>query len=536
MNELTPRPVGRNLQKGAHAFAILFAVLYTLAWLIAGPRIHTMESAIDCEADGYSYMADQLIQGDLPSSGYHPIGYPMMTSIVARVTGDSFSAARLLSTLGMGWLIYLTFLLGRRLFCEQVGLCAMLLMAANGYVSFMGLHASSDMTFAALAQGVLLLCLSLSERHTRARVVGLAALFGWTYSVRYFAISLLPAILLSLALTPALGRPLLRTVALRWAQWAGWALLFLAPLLALSYRQHGTFMHNDNWRNLALKLYAGGEYAMLGSVTEAHPNLWAVIAASPVLFLKSGALEIYTFMAGPMGLRNLLGEGLPGMIASVLFLVGICAYGIRSPGKRSILLLAFMGVQVALIGFMFIMSPRLLLAIAPAGCVIVSWTILYRLFAPAGDGARRMRAAGQGLIGLLMVGTIYATSGYPRFLSGGEPRNSVAVAQDLESREGHGGILASTITPLILQRYVESRVVYIHDATPVQRADPMRYMDHLQESLHRMQADYLLLDRLTFGSRPPDLWQGANTPEWLERIHADDDTVLYRVHPLPPYP
>ena len=68
------------------------------------------------ESDLYVLQAEQLLRGGLPNDQWHPVYYPMLIAAMTGLTGDVFAAARLVSAVCGGILVFAAATLARRLF------------------------------------------------------------------------------------------------------------------------------------------------------------------------------------------------------------------------------------------------------------------------------------------------------------------------------------------------------------------------------------------------------------------------------------
>ena len=99
---------------------ILLAAAIALAILVFGVVFHPVEAIETAEADQYVRVAEQFTQGRIPKDPYRPLLYPLTAAGLSYITGDTFSAARLVSSLAAAAFLVFTALLARRLLSRSL--------------------------------------------------------------------------------------------------------------------------------------------------------------------------------------------------------------------------------------------------------------------------------------------------------------------------------------------------------------------------------------------------------------------------------
>jgi len=521
----------RRLLTGPAAVALAAVGLFA-ALAVFGARVHWVEEVGTAERDGYVLEAEILLAGRLPRDPFRPLLYPLAVAGLGQLLGDPFAAARLLSNASAAALAALAFGFGRRLADSRaVGWLAFAATAVNPNVWTIGQHVTTDMPFAALAGASLLAAFAYLERPDGRTATAGGAALGLAVFTRANAAFLVPAWLLAAWLAPRAGRRLRHLAA-----FAAAALLLLLPHFALREAQFGDPFHDENWKNLAYKLYGWPDWSYLERVPFDGP--WGVVAANPVRVLGGGALETYRFLR--YGFVQLVGTPLHAL----LFLAGAAA-SLAAFRRRAGWLLLAGGAYTALVALAFFTWGRLLLVLLPLAAALsyapfggplreravaaaASWGAraggrLRRLGRPA--TLRRLLAA---VAALALAGLAVKTFAFrlPAFAAH-HPYAQVAALRSLAAEVPEGTVIAG-VTPF-LGRYVDREYVYVHDAFGPEIEDPELYYRTLRERLEETGAGYLLVGAMDLRDRPAALLGEAPPVPWLEPSRGDGEVRIWRV-------
>lgn len=325
-----PRRVRRTSTSGREdrALALGAALLLFAALAVFGARYHWVEEAGSAERDGYVAQAESILAGELPRDPFRPAFYPLAVAGVASLGMPPFDAGRFLANLSAAALAWLAWWFGRRLAGPPAGWAAFVLVAVNPNLWILGQHTTTDMPFAALAAAALAAAFAYLERPGWRAALLAGTFLGLATFTRANALFLVPALGVAWWLGGAAGR---RTAGAdpshsRWRWWVPrgrWshllaggavALLFLAPHFALRAAAFGDPFHDDNWKNLAFKLYGFPDWSYLERVPFAGGR--EVLAADPGRVVLGFAEELGRFLAGG-GISQLLGTPLHGLLLLV---------------------------------------------------------------------------------------------------------------------------------------------------------------------------------------------------------------------------
>lgn len=527
--------------------ALAFAVGVFAALALFGGRYHWVEEAGTAERDGYVARAEEILAGALPRDPYRPLLYPLTVAGLSHLGLSPFAAARLVSNAAAAVLVWLAFAFGRRLGGEGGGLFAMALTAVNPNLWILGQHVTTDALFAALAGLALLASLDYAGvgqdgSRPMARAVVAGTFLGLAAFTRANALFLLPAMLLAWWWRSA-QRPPRRSVTHLGA--AGTAtVLCLLPHWILRQAVFGNPFHDENWRNLAWKLYGFPDWSYLESMP--FHGLWEVVRHDPTAVVTGAVAELGRFAS--QGVDQLLGTwvhvGLLVMGVAVVLTVP------RRRGAATLLLVAASFFLTAT-AFAFFAWGRLLLVLLPVLNAFAAATVPWarsrasRLAGGAGRLAAAALPAGAVLAVALLALKTFAFR-LPAFIRH-HPYREVAVLRQLEQETPRATILAGT-SPF-LGRYLEERdcreeplarslpprsgrrdpespsrvrqapgdcYVYVPDAFGREVEEPERYFETLREILLGARVSYLVVGRLDVRSRPASLLTSRPPVGWLQ--------------------
>lgn len=568
-----PRPAGAG--RGGDRLALAAAAALLLALALYGSRVHWVEEAGTAERDGYVGQAEQLRSGSLPRDPFRPLLYPLVAAALAPVTGGAFAAARLLSNLAAAALAWLAYACGRRLAGAAAGGWAMALAAVNPNLWIIGQHVSTDMLFAALAAAGLLAALRYLQAPAAPPALAAGLALGLAAFTRANALFLVPALLAAWWLAPRApagerpapagerpasagagldGRPDARTdtaadlhasrPGLR--EWprlghlalaAGAAALVLLPHWALRFAQFGNPFHDENWKNLAWKLYGYPDWSYLDRVP--FRSLAAVVAHDPAAVLRGWAAELWRFAAA--GAAQLLGTW-----AHVLLVVAgaVWALSRRRTRRAAAWLLFALGSFLAATAAAFFTWGRLLLLLLPGAYALG--------FAPWGEapatglrppspwmqslpgrlaaaGRRRrlvLAAVGAAMVLLLAVKTFAFR--LPAFAAN-HPYVEVELLRRLDGGLPAGAALGGS-SPF-LGRYLRHRYVALPDAFGPETVQAGLYYARLRPLLRQAGVAYLVIGAVDLRSRPRQLLGPRSPVAWLAPAGGERGVAVWRVTP-----
>lgn len=509
----------------ATGFAATAAFLLFVGLALFGSRYHWVEEAGTAERDGYVAQAEEILAGRLPRDPFRPLLYPLLTAVLGGLLGNPFAAARLLSNAAAAVLAYLAYRFGRRLGGPAVGGWALAATTANPNLWILGQHVTPDMLFAALGAMALLAGLVYLERPSRGAALVGGGAYGLALFTRGNALFLLPGLLLAWWLAPGERREKVKHLSAA----ALLAILLLVPHWVLRHAAFGDPFYDENWKNLAWKLYGYPDWSYLERVP--YEGLWEVVRSDPWGVATAGVAETARFVRG--GLAQLLGT----WFHVLLFAAG-SLLALRRRPRESLWLLAALGMVVGATAAAFFAWGRLLLLLLPPAFALAfvwlepggiagrrEW--LRRKEGPPREGPPLVRAAqGVALAAVLLLAVKTAFFRLPAFVQR-HPYLEVAVLRSLEGRVGPAEALAGTSPSL--GRYVEREYVYIPDAFGPEVEAPGLYLAKIRPLLQEKNCRYLVVGRVDLRDRPRELLAPIPPAPWLERAGGDGRVAIWRV-------
>ena len=548
------RPRGGNGAAAADRLALAAAVALLLALALYGSRVHWVEEAGTAERDGYVGQAELLLSGALPHDPYRPLLYPLLTAALSPLTGGAFAAARLLSNLAAAGLAWLAYAYGRRLAGAAAGGWAMALAAVNPNLWILGQHVTTDMLFAALAAASLLAGLHYLQAPAAAPALAAGLALGLAAFTRGNALFLVPALvaawLLAAPEEPAAGEAAGGPRRGGWgggrrlahlghlAMAAGAAVAVLLPHWALRYAQFGNPFHDENWKNLALKLYGWPDWSYLDRVP--FPSLAAVVAHDPAAVLRGGLAETWRFATA--GAAQLLGTWAHVALFAAGAVWAVAPRGawragragrsgqLRRTRRSSAWLLFALGTFLLATAFAFFTWGRLLLLLLP-GAYALS-------FAPWGGapdgrdgpgalgGRRRPVLAAIGAAAVLLLAVKTFAYRLPAFAAR-HPYVEVEMLRRLDAGLPAGAALGGS-SPF-LGRYLRHRYVALPDAFGPEITRPDLYYAQVRPLLRREGVAYLVIGTVDLRSRPRQLLGPRAPVSWLAPAGAERGVAVWRV-------
>lgn len=501
--------------------ADLAAALLALLLALFGARYHWVEETGGEERDGFVAQAEALLGGEIPRDPYRPLLYPLLVAGLASLGLAPFTAARLLSNLAAALLARSAYALGARLDPAALpgdggsaaGAWAMALTAVNPNLWTHGQHASTDMSFAAVAAWFLVALVDYARAPGRRGALALGGLYATAAFLRVNAVFLLPGLLLGFVLAGAPWRRRAAELGLA----ASLALLLLAPHFWLRSTTFGDALHDENWKNLAWKLYADGDWSYFERVP--FDSLAAVVAHDPAKLVRGGFAELVRFAdSGP-------GQIFGSALHAAFVLAGLAALLIVARSRAAGLLAVGATAFLLALALLFFTWGRFLLFAIPLGSA----------FAAAGVAVVRARfgatrAAGQlasvvlaGAVALLAVRT--ALVRIPAFVRH-HPVAEVAALRGVAAATP-GAALAGTAP--FLGRYLPGPYLDLPDAFGAERSEPGRYFARIERLLRARGVRYLVVSEIELAARPRALLGPRSPVPWLRLVRTFAGGALWEV-------
>jgi len=489
-----------------------------------GARFHPMEVVGGAEQDGYVAQAARVLAGEMPRDPLRPPLYPLLVAATASLGIDPFAAARLVSNLASAGLAALAWGFGRRFGDLSSAWLAFALAAAHPFVWTTGQTAATDPLFAMFGALAWLAALAWLERPERGTALAAGAALGFAALTRGNALFLVPGFFLLPAFA-ARRREGERPFPRRDLAWAA-ALCFalVAPLLWLRYRQFGDPLHDENWRNLAFKLFGRGDWSYLSRTP--FDGVAGVIGADPGRFVRAGVDELRVLVVGGAG-------WLFGRIPVAL--IAAAGFGLAWVAKRRLALwLAVAGLLYGgLLAFAFFAWTRFLAILLPPA--------LGFLALPAGAPGRRLleralpdRAAGRSAIlaatALLLLGSFAVRTtlqALPRFAAA-HPLAEARELRGLAARVPPGAVLGGT-SSVLARQLPSSRFVPMPDPTPEEAARTELYLERLRRLVEKESVGWLVVGPVGLGRRPTSLLAERSPVDWLVPDGGDGSARIWRV-------
>lgn len=507
---------------------LIFSGCFVLFLLVFGWKYHPIPT-FGVEIDRYVEKADLLTRGILPREDVlHPIFYPLLTAGLGMLLRDTFVAGRMISSVMAGVFVWATYLLGRRIFGRITALLGFLFMVTNFHVITHGVLTSADMTSSAFVTFALVCLVHLHDvRRPYRMAIAAGLMVALSYFTRYPTAFVLPTMLLGIFFG---GR---RPMKERWAILGVFALsvvVFLLPYGILSFLTFGSPMYNENWKNVAFKVYGDMDWTYFGRVP--FDGLASVILHSPAAFLKAGLGELAGFLRA--GLSGLL--GLPPLMVALCFLGGYTT--LFSMRKEKAIVLTFPIVYTLGISFAFFTWARGMLPILPL-CSLLIADFLVRFDKPVRVKARTLRPLV--LLALLLCGLkVVAMIPDVKLFIARHPIEEVDAAIALEQEHGRDITIMGTCLDYIVQRavnctYQELRISLLKIGKDEQQ-DLERYYQDLHRILREQQVDYLIIGRISMDRTikaeqhvPHALLINQNPPPYLKPVRQTDNVMVYAV-------
>jgi hypothetical protein len=508
--------------------AYTLVIFIALFILLFGWKFHPIEKNYSAERDGYVAHADTLRNGKFPHDDAHrPLLYPILSAGAGSLLNDTFSGARLISQISAIFLALLTYLLGRACFNAQVGLIALILLISNYHFITYGVMASTDILFCTLSTSVLLSAIHANYSPQYKSFIILALTFSLSYFTRYTALALLPSIAFSLANIPQTSK----IARMRWmAIFFLATVLFLLPHFTINTHIFGSPFYNENWKNLAFKLY--GEKWGFSYLNREIPfdGLLDVILYSPVIFLTGIVTEFRDFVTSHF--PKLLGNRqVIGIFFALLTSAGIILSLFSLDRKKSILLLFFVSF-ITMVSIFYITTQRIMMPVLPISYIFISYSIVsiiswerFKLSKLNVFSAKRHSLIIV-IVLLLAVQLPFLFISLQRFAKE-HPIKEVEAAIELQKK--YGSNLRVLGTFFHTQRYVDYCFFYLYEPSKEEQKNKQLYYERVKKNIQDVGAQYLIVGKLTLKDKPADLLSNNDMPPFLSLLYKNDDVTVYRI-------
>jgi len=507
------------------AFALVLAFFVFLLWF--GVRYHPIEETGSAEIDNYIGKADEILAGTLPRDGFHPLLYPLTVAGVAAITHHTFASGRAISSLFAALLVLATYLLGCEVFDRRAAWFALVAMMLNPLVITMGVHTTTDMMFASLAAWTLYAAIRANRNPTPGAVAGTAVLFAAAYFTRGTGIMLIPVVLAALTWTAAPNDA--RRVVTRIAVFAAVAIVCLIPHFVLTARAFGSPFHNDNWRNVAFKLYGNWDWDYLMGSSEG--STLKVIMRSPLRFVTAAAHEQVKFFYDT--LITLGGYGIAGGLFAAASLGGAYTTALAMDRSRA-LVLSFLGFYILLVSLFFYTGQRFMFPVVPVCYLLCGAFIAAGVFQGTFTVRGRAFRRAAPVVAVFML-ALAATSAHEiRQFIARHPLTELRAAQEVEKEYGKNITILGT-SPFS-HRGIDCEYIHLNRFITRVGNPSQPFYERLRLAIEEAHVDYVIVGKQTLGGIPIGMLTGEGVPAYLQPIMKSDDVVVYRVLPLPPAP
>jgi 4-amino-4-deoxy-L-arabinose transferase-like glycosyltransferase len=510
-----------NIDYLAFALTVFFAIF--ILWF--GLEFHRIESVPSPEDDDYVERAIQLHDGLIPKDPHRPLLYPLLSAGAGFVLGDTFIGARLVSQISAAIFALMAYLLGRLFFDKKVGLFALGSVILNFFVVKSGVVAASDMLFSAWAMLTLFWAIRVSQRIQYSYIIILALFFSLAYFTRYTAIALAVPIAIALTVAPEV-RP--KQIIFRYIVFGAAVLVFLLPHFYLTIHVFGDPFYNENWRDLAFKLYGNGDWSYYKTGRMPFDGLASVIGHNPGLFIWSALEELARSLT--IGLAKLTGNGngLVGAPYAVLFFVGLYMI-LRFPNRKTVIIVSFIVTYFLMVNVFYVALNRIMLPVLPLCYAIVGHCIRgasdYQSPKAFSINAKWVIAGVISLI-LFVQGAVLVKR-LDSFIRQ-HPTAEVNAARTLVTKHGTGLGILSTFKHL--GNHVEGcGCFYLEEEFGKFRDDKAIYYEKIKAVIMETKAEYLIVGRASLRSRPEDLLINRDVPSFLSLVSIDENTAVYHV-------
>jgi 4-amino-4-deoxy-L-arabinose transferase-like glycosyltransferase len=345
------------------SIAIVLTVIFVIFLLIFGWKVYPEHmSGGNDPVD----KADLIRHGILPRDVFRPLFYPLLAAGLGSLLDNTFVGAKCITTIMAGVYVFSTYLLTKVVVDQKAALMCLFFMMTNLHIIVFGILPSTDMLCAALGTLALLFSVHILLQPGYTLVFLSGMMFALAYFTRYQAMLLLPTLLLVLFLS---SKQSISTFLRYLFVFLVAILIFLTPHVLLTMRIFDKPLYDENWKNVAAKLYYDKSQKHHEPYLANVPfhSLSEVILHSPRTFFASSLQELQLFLR--FGVSNIV--GLPPFLAGLFFIGGYLM--LFSSSKAKLILLSFVGIYVISLSLAFFAShARLLLPILPVCYLIIA--------------------------------------------------------------------------------------------------------------------------------------------------------------------
>lgn len=507
-----------NLLRRADRLALWLCIAATAALVLLAVGIHPFEIP-NFENDRYHLAAEQLLAGQWPRDPYRPMLYVALVAGFGSLLGDCFLAGKVVSAVASGLTILVVYRLGRRIYGRSTGLVAALLLAVSPAFLQYGIVVGTDSLFVLLLVTCLLATVRAAQEPGTNWAVAAGLSFAAAWSTRYTAIAILPVVLLGVAMGAAPGR--------RWRRAAGCGLVILlglAPHMVVTSLQFGTLLHDENWRNLALRHFAPAlDFQYLHN--NPFDGLWSVLQHDPATILRHAREELEG--ASNYGVQSMLTGGrLPLLTGSIaMALIGFAALLSWQRHPRAVAVLVIGTVSyLLLVCLTFFTWERMLLPMLPMLLVLLAWSLLRLLPGATVQTVSSRLPQWLRILGpaLVMVSFGVASCGRLAAFARSHPAPMIDFARSLVA--GHEAPPALLSNYPFLGRHVACRHQCIGEGMP-----PAAAFGAIAGAVATGSFDYLILYKANASDAS---WSTSTTnapPAGLEAVRVDANLCAYRI-------
>ena len=274
--------------------------------------------------------------GSAWANGFLGFGYPALLNLVTIATGNILTSGKLVQIVSGVTLLLMLPWATRRLFGDHKGAhLAQALLAVETIFVFAAAGETPDLLATALMFPGLVLAVDAGERDSSRSAVTAGVLLGLAYLVRYHALLLVCALIVTLLLTRGARRSVLWLV-------VGFVAASL-PQMALSGLIQGAPLFNLHIKSIAIGYY--GTTSDFVQYTEPW-TLWTIVSTAPVAVAKQYLVHVdrhFTAIGGTVfGLAGLLlarrNEGRPVVLVGAPLALLVLGLAMKFYTDRAILL------------------------------------------------------------------------------------------------------------------------------------------------------------------------------------------------------